>query len=208
MTFYYDNTLLFKNVNITLQKNKWISFYGNSGCGKTSLINLLLSKLKSTSGTINYMGEYTNFDYENIKDVCSYITATPELFDNTILYNITYGLEDPISDEKIESMNKYIQLFKLDKYKDLLDTTNINTMSTGEKQRLTIIRMILIDKPIWFIDESTSNIDNELENIILTELKNIQVIKNKSIIHITHNMENLQFSDCKLCIKHNDIYYM
>jgi len=57
------------------------------------------------------------------------------------------------------------------------------------------------------IDEITANIDNDLEFEILEELKNIQVIKNKSIIHITHNMENLQFSDYKMYIKNCDICF-
>ena len=206
LSFAYYNNYIIKDVNCIIPKNKWISLYGNSGCGKTTFINLLIKNIEPLTGTISYMGVYPMFTYESIKKDISYVTSIPELFDESILYNITYSLKNPKSEEVINTINKYMILFKLDKYKENLDTTNIKFLSTGEKQRLQIIRLILIDKPIWLLDELTSNINNELEIIILEELKRIQVKKNKSVIHITHNLENLEFCDYKMYIKHSSIY--
>ena len=102
-------------------------------------------------------------------------------------------------------MYYYLYYFKLEKYVDRLQE-NIGNLSTGEKQRIKIIRLILHDKPIWIIDEITSNVDNDTEKIILQKLKEIQVEKKKSVIHITHNLENIAFSDTKMYIKDYKIF--
>ena len=99
----------------------------------------------------------------------------------------------------------YLEEFKLEKYKDRLEE-NISNLSTGEKQRVKIIRLILHDKPIWVIDEITSNIDNDLEHAILKKLKDIQLSKQKSVIHISHNLENVAFANYKMYIRDYQIF--
>jgi ABC-type transport system involved in cytochrome bd biosynthesis fused ATPase/permease subunit len=95
-------------------------------------------------------------------------------------------------------------LFRLDKYVDNLDT-NINKLSTGEKQRIKIIRCILQDRPIWFLDEITSNIDKECEKIVLSVLRQIQIRKKKSVFHITHSVTSKNECDCVLSINNGII---
>ena len=155
------------------------------------------------------MGEYSDYEYTNIRDSVSFVNTDPDIFNNTILYNVTYGLkelENEIVMEKvIEKINYYLELFDLSMYKNNLDK-HIDSLSTGQKQRIKIIRCILHDKDIWILDEITSNIDNELEKVILKELKKIQIEKNKSVIHITHNLENISFSDEKMYIRNYNIY--
>jgi ABC-type multidrug transport system fused ATPase/permease subunit len=205
----FDTNKIFQDVNIVIPKNKWICFYGNSGCGKSTLCNILLHKLNPSNGNIKYMGEYSDYEYTNLRNSVSFVNTDPDIFNNTILYNITYGLkelENEIVIEKvIKKINYYLELFDLSMYKNNLDK-HIDSLSTGQKQRIKIIRLILHDKPIWILDEITSNIDNELEKVILQELKRIQIEKNKSVIHITHNMENINFSDEKMYILNYNIY--
>ena len=205
----FNTNKIFEDVNIVIPKNKWICFYGNSGCGKSTLCNILLHKLNPSNGIIKYMGEYSDYEYTNIRDSVSFVNTDPDIFNNTILYNVTYGLkelENEIVMEKvIEKINYYLDLFDLSMYKNNLDK-HIDSLSTGQKQRIKIIRCILHDKDIWILDEITSNIDNELEKVILKELKRIQIEKNKSVIHITHNLENIGFSDEKMYIRNYNIY--
>jgi ABC-type multidrug transport system fused ATPase/permease subunit len=205
----FDTNKIFEDVNIIIQKNKWICFYGNSGCGKSTLCNILLRKLNPSNGIIKYMGEYSDYEYTNLRDSVSFVNTDPDIFNNTILYNVTYGLkelENEIVMEKVMGkINYYLELFDLSMYKNNLDK-HIDSLSTGQIQRIKIIRLILHDKDIWILDEITSNIDNELEKVILQELKGIQKEKNKSVIHITHNLENISFSDKKMYIRNYNIY--
>jgi ABC-type multidrug transport system fused ATPase/permease subunit len=198
----FGKNLIFENVNLTIPKNSWICLYGNSGSGKTTLCNMILKQLEPDIGTIKYMGIHNDYKYTDICKDISYVTASPELFENTILYNILYGVNNSEDKEIQEKMNYYVKLFGLDVC-DLKD--NVNTLSTGQKQRVSIIRLILQDRPIMILDEITSNIDNEMEKIILEEIRKIQKEKNKTVIHITHNIENKVFSDINLYILNKDI---
>ena len=198
----FGKNIIFKNVSLTILKNVWTCFYGNSGSGKTTLCNILLKQLEPDSCIIKYMGLYPNYKYTDICKDISYVTACPEVFENTIKFNILYGVDNSEDKEIQDKMNHYIKLFGLD-ICDLND--NVNTLSTGQKQRVSIIRLILHDRPIMILDEITSNIDNEMEKIILEEIRKIQKEKNKTVIHITHNCENRNFSDINLYILNKDI---
>jgi ATP-binding cassette subfamily C protein len=201
----FGENKIFENVSITIPKNKWLCFYGNSGCGKSTICNILLKKLHPNSGTISYMGKYNNYTYSNMRKFVSFVNTDQDLFNNSVLYNITYGVKNNEDPKVLLKIQHYIKMFKLEKYKDKLDTS-VYALSTGEKQRMKIIRLIIHDTKIWILDEITSNVDNELEKVILTELKRIQIKKNKSVIHITHNLENISFSDSKMYIKDFNIF--
>jgi len=201
----FGETKIFENVSINIQKNKWLCFYGNSGCGKSTLCNILLRKLNADSGTISYMGKYKDYTYSNIRKFVSSVNTDQDLFNESVLYNITYGVKNHEDEKVLKKIQYYLKMFKLEKYKDKLDT-NVYALSTGEKQRMKIIRLILHDTKIWILDEITSNVDNDLEKVILAELRRIQIKKNKSVIHITHNLENLSFSDSKMYIKDYNIF--
>lgn len=198
----FDKNIIFVNVNLIIPKNKWICFYGNSGSGKTTLCNILLKQLHPDNGLIKYMDKYPDYKYTDLCKDISYVTASPEVFENTIIYNIVYGINNSEDKEIKDKINYYIKKFGLDMC-DLND--NVNTLSTGQKQRVSIIRCILHDSPIFILDEITSNIDNEMEKIILEEIRKIQKEKNKTVIHITHNLENKVFSDINLYILNKDI---
>ena len=198
----FGKNIIFENVSLTIPKNSWICLYGNSGSGKSTLCNIILQHLEPDNGTIKYMGVNPDYKYTDICKDISYVTASPELFENTILYNIVYGINNFEDKEIQEKINYYVKLFGLDVC-DLKD--NVNILSTGQKQRVSIIRLILQDRPIMILDEITSNIDNEMEKIILEEIRKIQKEKNKTVIHITHNCENKNFSDIILYILNKDI---
>jgi len=199
----FGDTTLFTDVNIEIPRIGWICFIGNSGCGKTTFCNLLLKKITVTKGEIYFMGR-NNYEYDNVKKKISFIQQSCNLFLNkSIYYNITYGINDITSEIK-NTIEYYMKLFKLDKYINNLDIC-VNQLSTGEKQRIKIITLIIYDKPIWLLDEITSNINEDLEEVVLTELKRIQVEKQKIVIHITHGTFNVKYSDYKMYIKDQKI---
>jgi ABC-type multidrug transport system ATPase subunit len=208
LTYGFNDTTLFENCSIDIQANKWMTFHGNSGCGKTTLCNLMLKQTakvdRNKKGKILYLGKYKNYEYESIRHNISYVKPFGDLFNNSIYYNVMYGVDD--KESKKEVMTGYFKKFGLSAFLDCLNK-NIHCCSTGEKQRVKIVRLILQDKKVWILDEVTSNVDNDMEKVILGELRSIQKSKGKSVIHITHNIENKTFADNVLVIKNKKIMY-
>jgi putative ABC transport system ATP-binding protein len=202
LTFQAGATTLFKDCTVRIFNKQWTMFYGNSGCGKTAFVHILMRNINLTSpsrlsGDIRYMGTCNAYEYDDIRSDVSYVAASGDLFnDESISYNMLYGVQG----ERKNLATKYLTRFALPHIVSRLDET-ISVLSTGEKQRIRIIRMILQDKPIWFIDEATSNIDNHTENRILRCLRRIQRSKNKAIVHVTHNSDHRQFADNILTIR-------
>ena len=208
LTFKVDTIALFQDCNIHINNKQWTMFYGNSGCGKTAFVQILMRQVVISprvhlAGEIRYLGKYKDYTYDDIRDDVSYVAASGDLFKASISYNMLYGVPDgrkPLAE-------KYLSLFGLPHVEKRL-AENIDVLSTGEKQRIRIIRMILQNKRIWFIDEATSNVDNHTENVILGCLRRIQRREKKTIIHITHNADNRKFADKMLSIQQKTMAYM
>lgn len=198
ISFKFNDCLLFKADDLIIPSMKWITVKGASGAGKTTLCGLLLKIIYIESGVI-FLNEYEKYDYNSIRQHISYVKPSLDLFDKSIEFNVKFGVKDNNSELTNNLIMYYMTLFRLDKYVDNLDT-NINKLSTGEKQRIKIIRCILQDRPIWFLDEITSNIDKECEKIVLRVLRQIQIRKKKSVFHITHGVTSKNECDCVLSI--------
>ena len=201
LSFSFNETPIFKNTSVTIPSQKWIYFYGTSGQGKTTFINILLKYYHYDQGKIRYMGLYDKYKYDDIKKDISYISLNSDLFFfNSLLFNLTYGLK-VINDELMDLIHYYLNIFDLKPFINKLEE-NIQALSGGQKQRVKIIRLLLHDKPIWFMDEATSNLNTSLEINCLKILKKIQEDKKKSVIFICHNLEIISY--CDLVMKIND----
>lgn len=194
----FGDNIIFNNTSLIIPVKKWISFIGNSGSGKSTLIRILLGKETVDSGTVTFLNDALCI-YNNNKDYISYVSKN-DLFNDSLFKNLTYGVK--ISRSNINKMNYYLNLFGMNEI-PLIE--NVFNLSTGQQQRTILIRMILHDKPIWVIDETTANIDEENERNILTEIKKIQVEKQKSVIHITHNTANRFVADNVITISDNQL---
>lgn len=195
-----SNTIL-ENINLNFEIKKSHFIYGNSGCGKTTLLNALMKRMKIKNGSITFFG--LDYTYFSIRTYLSYITSESALFSKSIYYNVTYGLNKKIaSEQKNEIMTKiieYMNLFGLEKFISNMQTKNATKLSKGQTQRVAIIRLfiqiIFDDRRIIFLDEFSSNVDNAMEKIIFTELRNIQKIYPFTLIYISHNLYNKKYSD-------------
>ena len=198
---------ILENVNLKFEIGKSNFIYGNSGCGKTTLLNALMKRFPTSSGTIKFLGIYDEYTYFSIRQYLTYITSESALFSKDLYYNITYGLNAKFLNEKqkekeiMETVTKYMTLFGLDKYVPTMKTTNAHKISKGQTQRVAILRLfiniIFNDTRILFLDEFTSNIDNKMEEIIFTELRNLQKNPkyNFTIFYVSHNLYNMKYSD-------------
>lgn len=190
---YQGRCKTIKIPEFTLSKKDKISIMGESGQGKTTILNVLSGIYPLNGGQILIDGKAVN----NPKLDVVYISQDIELFDLSIRDNLTLGKN--ISDEKIMELFKDAGLTEW--YANLANGLDEVVgekgvkLSTGQRQRLNMIRGILIDKEVYFLDEPTSNLDKESEERIIRMID--QYLKDKTCIIVTH-----RDSMKRLCDKH------
>ena len=185
-----------KIFNINLKKNNIYGIYGESGSGKTSLLNLLAGFIKPDHGIIEVNGKNQNFNKLIKLFKIGYSAQTPTILDENILINSTLKYKNTKQD--IKKLKKLLNLFNLkkflsDKYFSEEGLATIKNMSGGEKQRIGFIRTIMNDPDLILLDEPTSSLDKQNEKKILDYLKSIK--KNKIIVITSHKNDQKKYFD-------------
>lgn len=209
LSFSYENSgKVLKNIDLLCEPGQSIALLGETGSGKTSLVNLLPGFYTKDSGELLIdgipTGEYSrHFLRKNI----GIVEQEPFLFSTTIKENITYGVEREVTDEEIHeaaraaSIHKSIMKFP-DKYETLVGEKGV-TLSGGQKQRIAIARTILKNPRILILDDSTSAVDAETEDTIREALGNL--MKGRTTFIIAHRIQSLIDADQILVFKEGKI---
>ena len=192
-----------ENININFEIGKIHFFYGNSGCGKTTLLNVLMKKIHINSGSVKFLDIYDEYSYFSIRKYLTYISCENAVFYNHLYFNFVYGIaKEKLLENKNEIKSeiiKYMTMFGLKKFIPVMKTKNALNLSKGQKQRVVIIRLmihiIFNNLRILFLDEFTSNIDNKMEETIYNELIKLQKIYNFTVFFVSHNLYNIKYSD-------------
>lgn len=178
-----SNTII-KIDDFQLIKNDKVSIVGESGQGKTTLLNILAKDIKLDSG-----GYFINGLKNDKKLDIAFVSQETDLFDLTVRENLTLGKK--IDDKEIIKLIYEAGLKKwFDKLTDGLDTVVGEKglkLSTGQKQRLNLIRSILLDKNVYFLDEPTSNLDLETEEKIISMIN--KYLSDKTVVIVTHRQD-------------------
>ncbi len=198
--FSYNNQKsILKNINLKIKKGSMIGIVGQTGEGKSTLVNILIGLLKPTSGSIILDNVLFKDNLYDSKNFIGYVPQDTFLLDGTIKQNIVFTLEQEFKyDEK--NFNRAIRLSKLEKFVQSLPN-NINThigeggskLSGGQQQRISIARALYRDPKILIFDESTSSLDLETERQIVQDISQMKV--NKTIILISHRESTLKHCD-------------
>ena len=194
---YEPDVPVLKNFNLSVQKNETIALVGNSGGGKSTVVNLLPRFYDVKSGAIEFDGiDIRNFDLKSLRDNIAFVFQDNFMFSGTIRENIMMGNESATPEE----LEKAIEMAHLDEFidalEDGLDTIvgeRGSTLSGGQRQRVAIARAILKDAPIVILDEATSALDNKSEAIVQRALDNL--IKNKTVFVIAHRLSTIKNAD-------------
>ena len=219
-TFTFKNEIKFKNVffkysassqyilndiNFNIKKNEVVGIIGETGSGKSTLINLIIGLIKNTSGKI----DIDNVDINNINNnwikSIGYVPQNLQLIDDSILNNIAFGIEyQNIDFAKIEKILEIVQLNNFiskqtNSYNTFVGESGVK-ISGGERQRIGIARALYKNPEIIIFDEATSAIDAETEKRIFTE---ILKLKNKTIIFITHRKSSTFICDKVFSLSNN-----
>ena len=201
------NKQAIKNINLDIQGNTMAAFVGHSGAGKSTIINLLPRFYDPQKGNIK-------IDNQNIKDISlnslrkniSMVTQDVVLFDDTIKNNIAYA-RDGATQGEIEEASKFAAaeefINKLPNKYDTLIGENGIRLSGGQKQRLSIARAILKKSPIILLDEATSSLDAESEEIVQNAI--INLTRNKTTLVIAHRLSTIHNADKIFVLKNGKI---
>ena len=209
VNFKYDTTneKAIKDVSFSIEGSSMVAFVGHSGAGKSTIINLLPRFYDPQDGIIE-------IDGQNIKDVSlsslrknlSMVSQDVILFDDTIKNNITYANSKATEEEiinacKFAAADEFIR--KLPSGYNTLIGENGIRLSGGQKQRISIARAMLKESPIILLDEATSSLDADSEEIVQNAIKNLT--NNKTSLVIAHRLSTIHNADKIFVLKEGKI---
>ena len=198
--FKYDhsNQYILKNLNLEIKQGDTIGIVGESGKGKTTLINIILGLLKPTEGKIIVDNKNIFENLENWQKKIGYVSQDIFLTDDTIKKNIAFGLNDDLIDEqKIQFTLKNSRLEEFIKNLDNGLNTKIgefgDRISGGQRQRIAIARALYNNPEVLILDEFTNSLDNITEEKIINELSSFK--GKRTLIIIAHRLSTLKNCD-------------
>ena len=195
VTFGYNNeNMVLKNINLKILKNETVAIVGNSGGGKSTLVNLIPRFYDIDNGSITIDGvNIKDFSINSLRNNISMVFQDNFLFSGTIRENIMMGNENATDEE----LNKAIEYAHLDEMiVDLPDGVDTvigergMSLSGGQRQRVAIARAIIKNSPIVILDEATSALDNKSEAVVQKALDNL--IRNKTVFVIAHRLSTIK----------------
>ena len=197
--FKYSSTKerAIRNINIDIKGNTMTAFVGHSGAGKSTIMNLLPRFYDPQEGSIEIDGQnIREVSLKSIRKNLSMVSQDVILFDDTVKNNISYAKESASSEEikkacEHAAANEFIEKLP-DGYDTLIGENGIR-LSGGQKQRISIARAILKESPIILLDEATSSLDAESEEIVQNAILNLT--KNKTTLVIAHRLSTIHNAD-------------
>ena len=194
---YVENVPVLKNINLQIKQGETIALVGNSGGGKTTIVNLLPRFYDIKSGSISIDGiDIRDYTLESLRQNIAVVFQDNFLFSGTIRDNILLGNENATE----EQINQAVKMAYLDEFiaslKDGLNTQIGERgilLSGGQKQRVAIARAFLKDAPIIILDEATSALDNKAEAIVQKAIDNL--MQDKTVFVIAHRLSTVRNAD-------------
>ncbi len=198
LSFSYEKDApVLKDVCMHAEKGEIIGIVGESGCGKSTFLKLLLRFWEKDRGSIDYNGiDVDNIDSDNLLDNVTMVSQTTYLFDESIEDNLRIAKPDATQEEletacKMASVHDFIMTLP-EGYKTQVGAMGDN-LSAGEKQRIGLARAFLKGSQLILLDEPTSNVDSINEGMILKSL--LEQKSKKSIILVSHRESTMAIAD-------------
>ena len=173
--YFNSETEIFQNLNLKIKKNTHTVITGQNGSGKSTLLGLLSGVFYPTNGKVN------SFSKE-----IAYIGAKPMIFHSTLRENLLYGVKNNIEDKELLKNLQKFEVFSEDTIVTLDTKISNKSLSSGQMQKISFIRALLINPDLLLLDESTANLDIKSKELIFKILSEL----NLTIINSTHNLSD------------------
>lgn len=202
VTFSYDSKRdVLKNVSLQLPKSGMIAIVGESGCGKSTIVNMLFGAFRPKTGQVKVGGRrMERFSRESYYARMAMVSYNTYIFNDTVRENFMLSNKETTDEEMYAALEKVnlADFIRKNGGLDKVITEDAANLSGGQKQRLALAINLVAKKDIYVFDEATSNIDIESEAIIMANIKELS--KTKTVLLISHRLANVVPSDL--------IYYM
>lgn len=176
------------NISFEIKEGEVLGLLGPNGAGKTTTIQMLLSTITPTNGSIHYFGKDFSLHRQECLQLINYTSAFNSLqgritvWENLLVFALLYQVDNPKA--KIEKLVQYFEVEELltKKYKDL---------SSGQQTRINIVKSLLNDPKILLMDEPTASLDPDISDKLLTFIEEIKSKHNIAILYTSHNMKEV-----------------
>ena len=197
VSFSYGGEAVLRDLSLTLPENRIVGVVGKSGCGKSTMLRLLMRFWKTDAGTVSVSGRSVErINTEDLRRMESYTTQEVQLFRDTVAGNVRIGNPDAGQEEIEEACRKAsVHDFILslpDGYETQVGELG-DTLSGGERQRIGLARAFRHDAPLMLLDEPTSNLDSLNEAVILKSLR--EESAGKTVVLVTHRPSTARIAD-------------
>ncbi|BBM43867.1 ABC transporter [Leptotrichia wadei] len=207
--FKYKDSVekILKNINLDVKKGETVAFVGNSGGGKSTLVNLIPRFFDVSSGSLKIDGiDIRDYEIKSLRKAIGIVPQETFLFSGTILSNIKYSRQNATFEEVVEAAkqanaHEFIENLS-DSYNTEIGERGIK-LSGGQKQRIAIARAILENPQILILDEATSALDNESEKLVQDALE--KLMEGKTTFVIAHRLTTIENSNKIVVIQKGEI---
>ena len=204
---YNENKQILNNINIKVDSNDKIAIIRKTGSGKTTLVNLLCRFYELKDGTIKINGQdYKKYELSDLREQIGYVMQDVVIFEGNVFENINYA-NKKVSEEEIinicKKLNLHNKIISLEKgYKTNLNK-NKDLLSQGEKQMINFARILVENPSMIILDEVTSSLSYENEELIKNAIN--EIIKGRICIIIAHRLSTIKSCDKILLMKNGKI---
>ncbi len=204
---YSKGDWVVKSLNLKVCKGETVALVGDTGAGKTTIVNLIGRFYEPTQGTIYIDGtDYRKIKIKKLRGSIGYVLQTPHLFNGTIVENIRYGRLDVTMEEIIEAaklVNAHDFIMKLENgYETNVGESGAN-LSLGQRQLISLARVVIANPKILVLDEATSSIDTYTEHLIQDAIH--KLLMGKTSFVIAHRLSTIRSADKILVIENGEI---
>ena len=197
VSFNYEDKVILKNINLTIEKGKTIALVGSSGAGKSTLADLIPRFHDVSSGELLIDGiNIKEYALHSVRSLMGIVTQEPILFNDSIAHNISLGMSHAETAQIIEAAtiaNAHQYITEKEEGYDTNIGDRGSKLSGGERQRLTIARAVLKNPPILILDEATSSLDTESERLVQDAINHM--MQNRTSIVIAHRLSTIRHAD-------------
>lgn len=203
VSFKYDQKWILRNINLTIEKGKTIALVGQSGGGKSTLVDLIPRYYDVQEGEILIDGiNIRNLCIRDLRQLIGNVNQEAILFNDSFRNNIAFGVENA-TQEQIENAariaNAYDFITQSEQGFDTCVGDRGGRLSGGQRQRVSIARAILKNPPILILDEATSALDTESERLVQDALE--RLMKTRTTVAIAHRLSTIKSAD-EICVLH------
>ena len=218
VNFYYpsdpNKRMILKNLNLTIEPGKKVALVGESGCGKSTTVNLIERLYEVTSGEVLIDGiNIKYYDLPYLRNMIGYVQQEPVLFNKSIKENVIFGRYDlvrQLGDPDTLVQNALDESYASEFINETKDGVNYvvgikgSKLSGGQKQRVAIARAIVCDPKILILDEATSALDNKSEKEVQRALDHISE-RNVTTVIIAHRLSTIKNADLIYAIRDGEV---